>query len=265
MGFRQGRSSTTACRYAVAHHHGRRARSSRSPCHGRSRERCPLAQDALQRGPSMHAGAAPKPLTLRPHCSWTRITCSQQVRPTERGLGDAWQDGRSTEQGVDQLALAHRLGEVVVGAGAQGQDHRGEAVDVGDDDDPHRGDAVGAAAGPTSPWPSPSRRSTTAWANAVSAAAAFAHRVPGTAVTANPLPVRAPGRRGCRRCPRPEQGRGEARDTEAASPTLEPGSSRLASGEPPLPWGCMALKALSSTIWLEAVSRMALYAPGPRG
>ena len=36
-------------------------------------------------------------------------------------------------------SLPDWLRNVVVGTGAQRHDHRGEAVDIGDDDDPHRG------------------------------------------------------------------------------------------------------------------------------
>ena len=57
----------------------------------------------------------------------------------QRHVGDRRQHGRSVQQRVDQLVLTDWLRNVVVGTGAQRHDHRGKAVDIGDDDDPHRG------------------------------------------------------------------------------------------------------------------------------
>ena len=79
-------------------------------------------------------------LRLRPHCSKIRWMCSQRVRATRSGVsGTGGSAGPPAEQGVGQLGLAQWPREVVVGAGAQRQDRAGEAVVVGDGDDPGRG------------------------------------------------------------------------------------------------------------------------------
>ncbi len=49
------------------------------------------------------------------------------------------QRGGTIEQRVDKFALLYRLGHEAVGPGAQRQDDGGEAVGIGDHDDPRLG------------------------------------------------------------------------------------------------------------------------------
>ena len=50
-------------------------------------------------------------LTLRPHCSWMRMMCSQQTRLRPSGIvRNGWQFRRSIQQRVDQLGGVGRLG-----------------------------------------------------------------------------------------------------------------------------------------------------------
>ena len=64
---------------------------------------------------------------------------------TQRRVGHRRQHGRPAEQRIDQRVVVGRLREIVVGTGAQGADHRGEAVGIGDHHDTH---GLGAVAQP---------------------------------------------------------------------------------------------------------------------
>ena len=53
--------------------------------------------------------------------------------------GTGGSTGARSSSASTSSSFAHWLRNVVVGTGAQRHDHRGEAVDVGNNDDPHRG------------------------------------------------------------------------------------------------------------------------------
>ena len=85
----------------------------------------------------------------RPHCpgsaGYAPSGCVGSQAASRRYGRKRWP---APKESVGELLLAHRHRQIVIGSGAQGQDHCREAVVIGDDDDPHPRLGAGGACGP---------------------------------------------------------------------------------------------------------------------
>jgi hypothetical protein len=124
------RRDGTARARRASHPHPAHPRNSRRGCGARllnmrcSERRCMPSRRAVS-------------LTSRSHCSTMRRICGQHLRSAPSGVPGAGGSAGLRSNRASTSSASPAASADVVSTGARRQDRRGEAADVGDDDDPH--------------------------------------------------------------------------------------------------------------------------------